>query len=420
MTATKRFAVRGPLAIDPKAVTAEYPTTLSTVESMTHGAVVVVGIVGPLAQRPDGFFASYPEIVERVREALASKPSTLVLSIDSPGGCVAGCFEAADEIRSMLDASGVPSIAYVDGAACSAGYALAVVCDSIAVPSTGIVGSIGVMDTIVSVKAADAAMGADVRVITSGPRKADGHPSIAITDEAEAECQRHVDYLAGLFAQHVAERRGIAVEEIQALGAGIEIGANALIRKLADEVISFSELLARLVGHETPDSETNMSELETILEMLKAIAAGESPDAETAKRMIAAAAEPAKSDEPAATKVDVSDSPEAKAIAAITAAMESDKRDALIAARPDLSPAMASALRGAPVAMVEKMLAAMPKRGVPAPITTVAPASPAPAPSAQASAMALAMGTAGSRLGTKREGNRIVMGVPVAAAKEGK
>jgi len=211
-----------------------------------EGDVAVVRVEGPLAQRAwscMGMFGGdgYDAIEGRVRAAL-SDPSTkaVVLRLDSPGGEVAGCFEAVRAIRAASAEAGKPLVAYVDEMAASAAYALACACDEIVAPDTGLVGSIGVIMQLPDESAAMAAEGLAVSIITSGAAKADGHPAMPLTTEARARFQAEVDHLAQIFAGEVAAGRPIDAAEALALDARVFHGSLAKAAGLVDAVGPFA------------------------------------------------------------------------------------------------------------------------------------------------------------------------------------
>jgi ClpP class serine protease len=366
VTSKQAFAPKGLLALRQTAFGLDYgpPATSALTRK---GDVAIVEVRGPLLHHANPCFESYESILARVALALEEKPKHLVLSLDSPGGLVAGLFETVGELRALAATAGVPVTAYVDGAA----YALACAADRIVVPPTGTVGSIGVLDALVSTAEADAASGVQVRLISSGRRKTDGSPHVPITDEAEIESQRHVDYLAGLFFDLVASARSVPREQIAALEAGCEIGAVAVEKKLADEVISLSALIARLNSEsETNNGNQAMTDFESILDLLKQlIEKNESPEeVEKAKRMLETLAAPKEEEQPAAEKSEeepvaedeIKDPQAAKQV-----------RSFMLASRTDLSKEMIEALNKAPVSTVAAVLQALPRAAMKTPITTV-------------------------------------------------
>lgn len=205
------------------------------------GDVAVVSITGPLSQRAWSCWMfegdGYDAIVQRVAGALGdSAVRAVVLRIDSPGGEVAGCFEAVRSLRAMASAAGKPMVAYADEMACSAAYAIACACAEVVLPDTGMVGSVGVILTVESYAEQLAAEGVAVNLITSGAAKADGHPAIALADDARARLQADIDQLARVFAAEVSVARPLDPAAVLALEARTFLGETAVAAGLADAV----------------------------------------------------------------------------------------------------------------------------------------------------------------------------------------
>jgi ClpP class serine protease len=196
----------------------------------------------------DFWFDSYDAIKARVGEALASSAECILLSVDSPGGLVAGCFDTVRDIRTMAANAGKKLYSYVDATSFSGGYALACAGERVFIPPSGIVGSIGVISDIVEVTAQDEKIGERHTIIKSGARKTDGNPHAEITPGNVAAEQVVVDDLAEQFFALVADCRGVPVESIAALQAGVLVGTKAVDAGLADEIATFDEVIAILSG----------------------------------------------------------------------------------------------------------------------------------------------------------------------------
>lgn len=205
-----------------------------------YGTAIVVHVRGPLTHHNEWFFDSYDAISQRVDMALAAnpRPTAIVLALDTPGGDVSGLFELCGSIRKRCEDELIPLVSYVEGMACSAGYALACAAPVVVASPTSIVGSIGVITAIVDATGAIAANGYKVRVIKSGARKADGHPCEPMSRDAEDATQFLVDALAEQFFAHVASARPSVggVDGVRALEAGVVIGAHAQPIGLIDSV----------------------------------------------------------------------------------------------------------------------------------------------------------------------------------------
>lgn len=238
-----------------------------------RGPLAIVAIRGALQQRSSWCGIGYDAIAATFAAACATDATAIVLDIDSCGGVVAGCFAAAREMRAAADASGKYVVAYARENACSAAYALATVADSIALPDTGTVGSVGVIGCVDDYTEAMAKEGVRVTVLTSGARKADGNPMVETTPEAIATLQATVDTLAASFFALVAERRPLSADAVRDLEAGVFLGQAAVDAGLADEVVAYTDLLARLSAEGRPMSEDPKKDDEIAAE-------GENPEAE--------------------------------------------------------------------------------------------------------------------------------------------
>jgi ClpP class serine protease len=242
----EKFAPSDVCAIDKRAL-GEFFSAAGGQDTGLRDGVAIVNVRGPLMHHCESFFDSYDAIKMRVQSALVQKPKAVVLSIDSPGGLVSGCFDTANEIAACCAAAGVPLYAYIDGQACSAAYALACVADVVVIPPSAEAGSIGCVAEMCSTAKIESAMGIDRRIITSGDRKADGNPGQPIADEAVAALTGKVMQLAGIFFDHVCSHRPMKIADLVAMQAGVVIGASA-VPMLADYVMGEDEMLAAIAA----------------------------------------------------------------------------------------------------------------------------------------------------------------------------
>lgn len=341
-----------PLAIAPSALTMLFASgTGPEVERV--GNVMVVPIAGPLSATP-GFFLSYGEIVAMVQEAADSDASQIVLRIDSPGGDVASLFSTCKTIIGIAEKAGKPLITHVDGMACSAGYALALCGQAIHITDTSCVGHVGVLNVMGSHYRADQNAGLDFAVVTSGARKADGHPLVPLSEQATASMQTQVDDLAEVFFRFAAERRpNINADGWRALQANSFIGGRAVQQGLADSisdsfyaptVSTMDELKEALKAMLDSEDEEQAKKAKKALAALE----GEDDSEEEAPASEASEEEPAAEDAPAEDEEDKESTPSASASVdvlkelvslkrEIKALKQVDERKALMAKRPDLT-----------------------------------------------------------------------------------
>jgi ClpP class serine protease len=250
-----------------------------------HGSVSVVHVRGPMDHHADSWGENYESVVARVESAVsgadaveqhkraqrehrwehahekdyaplpdieASPPSALVLELDTPGGVVSGLNETVAKIQGISKKAGIPFIAFVNEMAASAGFAMACACERIVCPRSAIIGSVGVISTMASQAEADKEAGLDYRLITSGARKADGHPHQPIEDAAVEAERGRVMRLAKDFWSLAAKARGMKVSELRDLEASIYLGKDAVRIGLADEICSRSDLVGRLDVSNSP------------------------------------------------------------------------------------------------------------------------------------------------------------------------
>lgn len=214
-------------------------------------AVGVVSIDGPIAQRGQahmcGFLDGYDYLAERFAAALEDpEVGAVVLRIDSPGGDVAGLEEAVRRMQEAKAASGKQVHTYVDEQAASAAYWLAAaLSDSITLPVSGEVGSIGCIGAYLDESEALAKDGIGVHVVRDPEGKAATNPLSPVHEIAEAQLREKVHAASMRFAQAVASARRVDVSAVRTMNAAMFEGEKAVTAKLADRVGSFESVLNR-------------------------------------------------------------------------------------------------------------------------------------------------------------------------------
>lgn len=215
--------------------------------------VAVISITGTMVRRgsyvgESSGMTSYEGISAQVRAAAEDdEVRAIVLEIDTFGGEAAGIFELMADIRQAREAK--PVHAYLSEYALSAGYAIASQADHITIPPFGKAGSIGVIVMHADYQGHLKQAGIKVTLITSGAHKAEGNPYEHLPDEVRARIQKENDSMWAAFAAEVETgRRGkLTAQDALRLEAGVFTGAEAVARKLADEVIEARAAFERLV-----------------------------------------------------------------------------------------------------------------------------------------------------------------------------
>lgn len=182
----------------------------------------------------------------------------IALICDTPGGMVAGCFDAVDRMVALKDELGVPVRAFAHESAYSAGYAIASVADHIAVSRTGGVGSIGVITTHLDVSAAMEKQGLKATFIASDPSKYEGNSYEPLSADAKARIQARIDELYSIFVAAVVRSRGIDEATVRDdLKAYCYPASQALSNGLADSVGSLEDATSAFAGFLDDQSDNN-------------------------------------------------------------------------------------------------------------------------------------------------------------------
>ncbi len=220
--------------------------------------VAVVPIVGALMDRALWWWDGYDAIQKRIEKAHADQAvRAVMLDLDSPGGMVAGLFDCMRALRAAKLSSKKRMTAWVGSGTYSAAYGLASTCDEIVMSDTAGVGSIGVIASLMSRVDQLSQDGIDVRVVSSGAEKTDGHPAVPISDGAESRLRARVGELAGMFFGEVyAGRSALTPDALTALDGGVRYGRASIAAGLSDRVSTRSALLAELAAAPAPVNTT--------------------------------------------------------------------------------------------------------------------------------------------------------------------
>lgn len=217
--------------------------------------VAVIGVTGTLVHRsnslrPYSGMLGYNAIRTAFLSALDdSAAEAIALLCNSPGGEVSGCFDLVDMIYEARGAK--PITAICDDMAFSACYAIASAADSIVVPRTGGVGSVGVITMHADYSQALKGAGIKVEIFQHGDRKSAGTSYRPLSDQDKRETQAEIDSLGNLFDETVARNRGLSVASVREMQARCYTGAAGVSAGLADAVLAPDEafrVLAATLG----------------------------------------------------------------------------------------------------------------------------------------------------------------------------
>ncbi|MBL8448202.1 MAG: S49 family peptidase [Zoogloeaceae bacterium] len=225
---------------------------LNTRTVSTHGAVAVIPIAGPIFRYANMFTkvsgATSLDILAKDFTAAidSAEVSSVVLSIDSPGGQVTGIAEFAK----LVSGAKKPVVAYVDGSALSAAYWIAAACSKVVISQNGQAGSVGAILSVDTRRE----IGVEEIVSSQSPNK---RPDVT-TDSGKAQIQSIVDAHAKVFIESVAAFRRMTPAAVMRdwNGGGVFVGADAVSLGLGDSVGSLEELLSDLNTKPAPTRST--------------------------------------------------------------------------------------------------------------------------------------------------------------------
>jgi signal peptide peptidase SppA len=214
-----------------------------------YGSVAKIPIIGQMTKGVSSFGGTS---TIRTRQALrkAMQDETvraILLSIDSPGGTVAGTPDLAGEVAMAAGAGRKPVWAHIDDLGASAAYYVAAGASRVTANANALIGSIGTVMVVQDTSKMADEMGVKVHVLATGPNKATGTPGVEVTaKQLEAE-QEFVDDLGQQFVDHVNASRGTKLKMGKGAADGrVFIAAKAMGFGLIDAVQSFGQTLGEL------------------------------------------------------------------------------------------------------------------------------------------------------------------------------
>jgi signal peptide peptidase SppA len=139
--------------------------------------------------------------------AMKAAPAVVIV-VNSPGGSPVQSRLIARRIRDLADEKGKPVIVFVEDAAASGGYFIAVAGDEIIADPSSVVGSVGVIFAGFGFVDAIGKLGITRRVHTSGRNKSTLDPFLPEKPEDIDRIKRVEEEIHAVFIEFVKQRRG--------------------------------------------------------------------------------------------------------------------------------------------------------------------------------------------------------------------
>jgi signal peptide peptidase SppA len=251
---------------------------------LTSDGVALIAIQGEMMKFASSLSAATSTVWVRrqLRAATADeRVKAILLTIDSPGGTVAGTRDLADDV--VAAGQRKPLWAFIEDMGASAAYWVASQAERVYTNATAMVGSIGTFAVLEDYSGAAAAKGIKVHVLRAGAHKGTGVPGTEVTAEQLAEWQRKVDELNEFFLAGVSAGRKLPLEKVRQLADGrVHVGAAAQGLGLTDGVRSIDQVLGEL------STKVSTRRTRAMSEPTNAPAAGNGPRAATIQELKAA------------------------------------------------------------------------------------------------------------------------------------
>ena len=171
--------------------------------------IPVVRLQGVIAadQRPGRL--NIAGVAPLLQKAFAMKAApAVVVIVNSPGGSPVQSRLISKRIRDLADENGKKVIVFVEDAAASGGYFIAVAGDEIIADPSSIVGSIGVIFAGFGFEQAIEKLGVERRVYTAGKNKSTLDPFLPAKETDIERIKAHELDIHQVFIEHVKQRRG--------------------------------------------------------------------------------------------------------------------------------------------------------------------------------------------------------------------
>ena len=174
------------------------------------GAIIpVVRLHGVIAAEQRQGRLNIATVAPLLKRAFAIKSAPAVaIVVNSPGGSPVQSRLISKHIRDLADQHGKPVLVFVEDAAASGGYFIAVAGDEIIVDPSSIVGSIGVIMAGFGFVGAIDKLGIERRVHTAGRNKSTLDPFLPENQEDVERIKRFELDIHQVFIDHVKARRG--------------------------------------------------------------------------------------------------------------------------------------------------------------------------------------------------------------------
>ena len=208
-----------------------------------------------------GELISYERLEKQFKAQVDSGVKAVVLSVDSGGGEAYGCFESANNIKTLAKANNIKLYTYVDGTAASAAYAWASIADEVIANPSARVGSIGVVVQLMNNNKMLEKAGISRSFIYAGDNKIPFDEDGEFTTSFKNRIQGSVNKSYKSFVEFIAKNRTLQSSDVVATQAEVFDADEALSLGLIDKIMTREEFGNHLSTSNKQKSIFNMKEV---------------------------------------------------------------------------------------------------------------------------------------------------------------
>lgn len=222
---------------------------------ISPAGIAVIPVHGTIVQRhwrlnaACGLTSTEALVATYEEAARDSRVRGVYLDMDTPGGEVAGTFDAVDSMVEIKKRSGKPLHAHANEMACSAGYAIASVADHFSGPRTAYSASVGVIALHADVREMYEGVGIKVSVIRCAEEKALGGPFDAMEGRTREVWEADIRAMYEIFVETVVRNRaGLTEEAVRGSKSAALLSAGAVSLGFMDAIMSQEAAAAHLLS----------------------------------------------------------------------------------------------------------------------------------------------------------------------------
>jgi len=253
----------------------ERPSALEAIESVTAlENSNVINVFDTLVSKNgvgDSGSTSYESVTRQINQAISTGQQKLIFYVDSPGGEVSGLFALAAFISSLPEKHGVETIAVTDGMATSAAYVIASATQKVFATPSAMLGSIGVIMTLVNVSEADKKAGVQYTILRSKDKKALLNPHDSeFTSSAIEDAVKMLSSLDVMMSEIIlSSRKNLTQEVIDGLAGSTVLAEEALSLNLIDGIVDSIEDVIQTNLTPTRKKDNNMTLEEALVKNIE-------------------------------------------------------------------------------------------------------------------------------------------------------